>query len=163
MDDAVVHAPPEGAADVAVRGETSGLKHGPDGRLDLLGLVTADHERLLAEAASLGRPLSVYPLPVRPAFRWLARPRRWVEGRGRAKPAGPRGTPRPQLGLEYLCARLIDRGLVRPTRDLERLHADLVRRGMALRFGDREQDRPRQQRRDVEVVVDRIRALLGVT
>jgi mitochondrial fission protein ELM1 len=126
-------------------------------------VITGDTESMLAEAISTGRPVFIYPLAQRPSFGVLRLFRDWVLQRARGRAAGPRATARPQRGLERLCARLIDRGLVRPTRDLERLHQDLVMRGMAHRFGDREIDRPRRQRSDTAVVVDRIRALLGVT
>ena len=90
---------------------------------------------------------------------------RCASGRGRARARSPqnrRGTARPQQGLEYLCARLIERGFVRPTRDLGRLHEALVRRGVARPFGApfaTTTDAPLQ---DLETVAARVRALLGV-
>jgi uncharacterized protein len=126
-------------------------------------VVTADSESMLAEAASLGKPIYVAPLPVRASFRALSLLRESVWRRGRAQPAGPRGTPRPQRGLERLCGRLIERGFVRPSRDLGHLHADLVRRGAA-RWLDGEPDAVFEAEpvRDLEAVRARVRELMGV-
>ncbi|TDJ20488.1 MAG: hypothetical protein E2O69_03610 [Deltaproteobacteria bacterium] len=40
--------------------------------------------------------------------------REWVIKRANSRPKNRRGTTRPQQGLEYLCARLIERGLIIP-------------------------------------------------
>ena len=126
-------------------------------------VITGDSESMLAEAGALGRPLFIYPLPVRPSFRLLRVPREWVVRRATALPAGPRGTARPQQRLEYLCARAIERGWVRPTRDLEVFHADLVRRGVARPFGAAWSPTAEVSTLDdLEVVARRVRALLGV-
>jgi len=127
-------------------------------------VITGDSESMLAEASALGRPLFIYPLPVRASFRLLRAPREWVVRRASARPAGPRGTVRPQQRLEYLCARAIERGWVRPTRDLAVLHADLVRRGVARPFAagwHAAGSAPALD--DLETVVRRVRALLGVS
>jgi len=127
-------------------------------------VITADSESMLAEASSLGRPVYVYSLPIRRSFRWLSKPREWVWQRAQGTPDGPRGTPRPQRGLELLCARLIDKGFVRPPRDLQRLHAALQDRGVARAFGDLAPDEERlQPLRETHEVVARIRALMGGT
>ena len=97
-------------------------------------VITGDSESMLAEATSLGRPVAIYPLPVRGSFRWLSASREWVVRRATAKPPGPRGTPRPQRGLERWCGKAIERGYVRPPRDLDRLHAALFERGAARPF-----------------------------
>ncbi len=97
-------------------------------------VITGDSESMLAEATSLGRPVAIYPLPVRASFRWLSAFREWVWRRATAKPLGPRGTPRPQRGLERWCGKAIERGYVRPTRDLDRLHGALFERGSARPF-----------------------------
>jgi len=86
--------------------------------------------------------------------------------RGAAEPLGPRGTPRPQRGLERVCGRLIERGLVRPTRDLGRLHADLVERGVAREFGPQSASDlafDAQPLRDLDAVTARVRALMGLS
>jgi len=125
-------------------------------------VVTGDSESMLAEAASTGKPIQIYPLAVRRSFRWLRWPRDRVLARAVASPAGPRGTPRPQRGLERCCGRLIERGWVRPARDLDLLHADLARRGLAQPFGATGAPEPAEPLRDAEEVVRRVRALLGI-
>jgi hypothetical protein len=125
-------------------------------------VVTGDSESMLAEAAATGKPILVYPLAVRASFRLLRRPRDLVLARARARPAGPRGTPRPQRGLERLCGRLIERGWVRPARDLDLLHAELARRGLALPFGSPASAAPIDPLADAALVVRRVRAMLGL-
>lgn len=125
-------------------------------------VITGDSESMLAEATTHARPLFVYPLPERASFRLLRALRESVVARARALPQNQRGTPRPQQGIEYVCARLIEHGLVRPTRDLGRLHDALYRRGVAKPFGapfETSQGSPRQ---DLEKAAARVRALLGV-
>jgi hypothetical protein len=125
-------------------------------------VITGDSESMLAEATSLGRPVAIYPLPVRTSFRWLSAFREWVWRRATAKPLGPRGTPRPQRGVERWCGKAIERGYVRPPRDLDRLHAALFERGAAhpftgvlpLAHGAPEDDRA--------AVAAAVRELLGV-
>ena len=68
---------------------------------------------MLAEATTVGRPVYIYPLPLRASFRALNFPREWIFARAHSRPANQRGTVRPQQGLELLCARLIDHGFVR--------------------------------------------------
>jgi mitochondrial fission protein ELM1 len=124
-------------------------------------VVTGDSEAMLAEATTVGRPVYVYPLPVRWSFRALNRPREWTLQRARARPQNRRGTVRPQRGLEYWCARLIDRGFVRPTRDLDRLHERLVRLGVARRFGAPFEFQRVDGLREGHEVAQRVRALMG--
>ena len=97
-------------------------------------MITGDSESMLAEAASLGRPVAIFRLPVRLSFRVLSAFREWVWRRATAKPLGPRGTPRPQRGLERWCGKAIERGYVRPSRDLDRLHEVLFACGAARPF-----------------------------
>ena len=129
-------------------------------------VITGDSESMLAEATSLGKPVAIHPLPVRPSFRALSTVREWVWRRATAKPAGPRGTPRPQRGLERACGKAIERGFVRPSRDLDRLHAELVLAGLAEPFDGfdprRSAERPRAESGDRRRVVDAVRAMMGV-
>jgi mitochondrial fission protein ELM1 len=127
---------------------------------DLL-VVSADSESMLAEAASLGKPIWIYPLPVRTTFRSLGAMRERVVRRAQAQPPGPRGTGRPQRGLELFCARLLERGFVRPARDLALLHEFLIRRGIAQHFGACEPPRGGAPLREAEVMARRVRTLLG--
>jgi len=82
--------------------------------------------------------------------------------RATAKPLGPRGTPRPQRGIERWCGKAIERGYVRPTRDLDRLHAALCERGAAHPFSGSlplARSAPREESREVAAAV---RAMMGV-
>ena len=97
-------------------------------------IVAGDDEALLADAAAVGKPVYVYPLAERrpnlaDAFRET------VFARSQARPLNKRGTVRPQQGLEYLCARLIERGVVLPPHDLTALHQSLIRLGIIYPFG----------------------------
>ena len=94
-------------------------------------VVSSDSESMLADAVSSGHPVYIYELPVKPLSRWLSIGQ-WVLERALSNPQNSRATTRPQQGLEYLCARVIDKGLIRPPRDLNRLHHDLYRIGLAL-------------------------------
>ena len=124
-------------------------------------VVTGDSESILSEAVSLGKPVAIYPLPQRASFRALRAPRDRVLRWATAQPAGPRGTGRPQQGVERICARLIERGFVRPTRDLELFHSELIRRGLARRFGSETQAPAGKPLHEAKEVAARIRALLG--
>jgi mitochondrial fission protein ELM1 len=125
-------------------------------------VITGDSESMLAEATALGRPVYVYPLPERPSFRLLRALREPVVARAQSLRSGPRGTPRPQQGLEYFCARLIERGFVRPTRDLDLLHQELYRRGVARPFGAPFAPVAGAPAGDLAAVSARVRALMGV-
>lgn len=122
-------------------------------------VVTGESESMLAETAAAAKPLFIYPVPERPlAFR---RPAEWVARRAEARPRKLKGTVRPQQGLEYICARLIEAGLVRPPRHLERLHRGLIDAEAARAFGapfDTDTCRPL---REVDAVARRVRLLLG--
>jgi mitochondrial fission protein ELM1 len=129
-------------------------------------VISGDSESMLAEASAQGKPVYVAPFPVRRSFRALALLRDWVWRRAAALPEGPRGTPRPQRGLERLCGRLIERGFVRPSRDLGLLHADLVRRGAARELdaaAPATLDFAAQPLRDLDAVTARVRELMGVS
>jgi len=125
-------------------------------------VITGDSESMLAEVTALGRPVYVYPLPERPSFRLLRVLREPFVARAKALPSNRRGTPRPQQGLEYFCARLIERGFVRPTRDLDRLHQELYRRGVAKPFGAPLATLTGAPSSDLAVVAARVRTLMGV-
>jgi len=129
-------------------------------------VITGDSESMLAEAASLGKPLAIFPLPVRHSFRALSVVREWAWRRAVSKPAGVRGTPRPQRGLERWCGKAIERGFVRPTRDLDRLHSALFERGLARPFEgfDPAASPPRATQRDeTGVAADAVRSLMGLS
>jgi hypothetical protein len=123
-------------------------------------VVPGDDARPLAEAAAAGKPVYVYPGPEpRPSRGRGAR--RFVERRAHERPANRRGTPRPQQGLEYLCARLLERGIVQPAQDLQALHRALYDRGIALAFGAPLDTRARPALREAPEVARRVEQLLG--
>jgi hypothetical protein len=93
-------------------------------------VVTGDSESMLSEALATGRPVYVYPLPVRRSFPLLRRARDAVERRALGADAAAAGA------LARLCRRAIEQGWVRPARDLADLHRELARRGLARPFGD---------------------------
>jgi hypothetical protein len=97
-------------------------------------VVAGNDERLVSETVSCDRPVYIHPLPG-PREGPSDRVRAWVERRANRRPRNARGTARPQQGLEYLAARLIERGIVLPPSDPTELHAALYRRGAARPFG----------------------------
>jgi mitochondrial fission protein ELM1 len=125
-------------------------------------VITGDSESMLAEVATLGRPVYIATPPVRASFRVLRFFREWVVARAQARPRTARGTVRPQRALTYGCARLIDRGFVRPTRDLDRLHEELIRMGVARRLGEAYAPAAAAPPRHREAVAERVRELMGV-
>ena len=94
-------------------------------------VITGDSESMLVEACATGKPVWIYPLPVRFSFRLLQFAREWVVRH--SLPQRARGLPVP--GLEALCEGALERGYVRPSRNLDRMHFDLCERGLARPFG----------------------------
>jgi len=98
-------------------------------------VVTGGCQLLLSQAVASGK--TVYICPLRPGRLSPAQQLGdWLLRRATQKPANRRGTERPQQGLEYLCARLLQREWVLPPRDIEGLHRELVRLGLARMFGE---------------------------
>lgn len=97
-------------------------------------IVTGDDESIMADAAATAKPVHVYPLTERPSS-LKSRLREAVFARSQTRPLNKRGTIRPQQGLEYLCARLIERGNVLPPHDMSALQQSLIRRGITQPFG----------------------------
>ena len=124
-------------------------------------VVTGDSESMLAEATSRGRPVYIYPLPLRGRFRLERLVLDRITTSATAQPPGSRGTVRPQRGLQYWSARLIERGYVRPIRDLDRMHDDLIRRGVARSFGTAPSRQRTAPLRESSVVAARVRAMMG--
>jgi hypothetical protein len=99
-------------------------------------VVTGDSESMIAEAAAAGKPMYIYALPTkhRTPIAWLSeRITRRAYSRPRKR---KKGTVRPQQGLEYLCARLLERGIINPPRDLDAFYEGLYDLGLARPFGD---------------------------
>ncbi|MEO8325590.1 MAG: ELM1/GtrOC1 family putative glycosyltransferase, partial [Nitrospirota bacterium] len=124
-------------------------------------LMTGDSESMLAEAASLGKPLHIIPLPQKPQT-WIGQLNDWIIRRAHSRRLNKRGTVRPQQGLERLCARLMRGGLVQPRRDLTILHETLIQKGIASRFGEPLQNGSRPQLHENEAIARRVKEMLGV-
>ncbi|MEJ2761389.1 MAG: ELM1/GtrOC1 family putative glycosyltransferase, partial [Gammaproteobacteria bacterium] len=124
-------------------------------------IVTGESESMLAEAVTAGKPVYIAPLPRRrqTPLQWAGN---WVHAHAHRDRFNKRGSRRPQQGLQYLCALLVEHRLILPERGLEQLHNDLVEAGLARFLGSRlECWRPQPWREPAEVAA-RIRELLGL-
>ncbi len=124
-------------------------------------IVTGESESMLAEAASLGKPVYIIPLPEHPPS-WKVRFSEAIVQRAQSQPLNKRGTARPQQGLERLCARLIQSGLIQPRRNLSLLHDSLIKHGIARPFGEPIENGKRPQLRETERVAKEIKDILGI-
>jgi len=124
-------------------------------------IVTGESESMLAEAAATGRPVYIYPLPKQELDRWT-RLKEWIVARSSLQRVNVRGTVRPQQGLEYLCARLVERGIILPQPDLGLLHQTLIQRGVARFFGEPLDMTKSPGLQEVEEIVQRVQTLMGV-
>jgi mitochondrial fission protein ELM1 len=123
-------------------------------------VVSGDSQAQLALAASTGKPVYIYSLPAR-RLGVFARVAEWIAARANAAPLNGRGTVRPQRGLEYLCARLMERGIVLGRRDTEELRRTLIERGIAQPFGTPLRVARVDALHEADDVAGRLRALLG--
>jgi uncharacterized protein len=98
-------------------------------------IVTGESESMLTEAIITGKSVYIYPLPRRRSgpLRLFAH---WVERQAATPRYNRRNTIKPQEGLRYICARLIERGLVLPLRAVDPMHDELIRQGLAYNFAD---------------------------
>ncbi len=99
-------------------------------------IVTGESESMVADAVSQGRPFSIF-YPQKPHRRLFDRVGQWVAKRAIEPQYNRRGSIRPQQGLQYLCARMIERNWVLPPRDLNRLHHMLYDSGFAVPLGEK--------------------------
>jgi hypothetical protein len=123
-------------------------------------VVTGESESMLSEAVQTGKPVFIYPLPQKPS-KARSRLSNWVVDRAYSRPRKSKGTVRPQQGLEYVCARLIQRGFIRPRRDLNLLHDLMIERGVAHRWGTPLTMQRHVPLHEVEEIAQRVRELLG--
>jgi len=93
-------------------------------------IVTGESESMVADALSRGLTFGIF-YPTKPPRRLFDRISHWVAMRATQPQYNRRGSIRPQQGLQYLCARAIERNWVLPPRDLERLHTALYDAGYA--------------------------------
>ncbi len=124
-------------------------------------VVTGESESMLAEAASLGKPVYIIPIPERQA-NWVTSLNEWIVQRAHSRPLNKRGTVRPQQGIEKICSRLLQLGLVQPRRSLTQFHQSLIQQGIALPFGEPLRNGTRPQLREGEKVAEKIQDILGV-
>ena len=125
----------------------------------LLGLadafvVTGDSASMLVEVARLGRPLVIYPLPVRPSRVFAIRRR--LAARLQPPPGAPPSSPL----LAAIGGWLYDRGLVFHSRDFDDLHRALTDRGLATLLNEAPAAPPTAPPDELPQVAARIRALL---
>jgi mitochondrial fission protein ELM1 len=124
-------------------------------------IVTGESESMLAEAASLGKPVYIIPLSENPPT-LKTRLSEAIVQRAQSRPLNKRGTVRPQQGLERLCAQLIRSGLIQPRRNLSLLHDSLIRQGIARPFGEPIENGKRPQLRETKMVARKIKEILGI-
>ncbi len=97
-------------------------------------VVTGESESMLADAVRARLPLNIWPLPAKQDHPWQ-RFAGWVDAMATRHRYNARGSLRPQQGLRYFCARLLERDVILPPRNLEALHQALYQRGLAAPFG----------------------------
>lgn len=130
-------------------------------------VVTGESASMLAEACSTGKPVAIFPLPVRSAspVTWLRTLGRMlgdaVARRAYARPLNKRGVERPQRGIQRFCAGLLARGLVRTGGHSKQLHEALVSRGLAVIYDGRLPPLPTAGVNEEDHVADRVRTLMG--
>ena len=124
-------------------------------------IVTGESESMLAEAAATGKPVYIYPLPKQQLDLWTQL-KEWIVARGEKQRLGHRGTIKPQRGLQYLCARLVERGIILPQPDLHILHETLVGSGIAQFFGSSLSPTSSAALREVDDIARRVRMLMGI-
>ncbi len=124
-------------------------------------IVTGESESMLADAAATGKAVYIYPLPKQELDLWTQIKERIV-ARSEKHRWGNRGTIQPQTGVQYVCARLIERGIILPQADLHILHETLVGSGIAQFFGSSLGPTNNGGLREVDDVARRVRMLMGM-
>jgi uncharacterized protein len=124
-------------------------------------IVTGESESMLADGAATGKPVYIYPLPKQQLDLWT-RVKEWIVARGEKQRLGLRGTIKPQRGVQYLCARLVERGIILPQPDLHILHETLVGSGIAQFFGSSLSPTNSTGLREVDDIAHRVRMLMGM-
>lgn len=122
-------------------------------------VVTGESESMIAEAVATGKPVYIAPLPeASPNLR--RRVADWVVTQASHDRFNARGSRRPQEGLQYCCARLIERRIFVPRRNMAVLHEELVEYGVARMLGDTLQTWRPPAWHETEWLAQRIRAML---
>ncbi len=129
-------------------------------------VVTGESESMLAEAAAVGKPLYIYPLPavVQPP-RLKVRFKTWLKDWTTAYAYTNEGNNHRrrlfEQGAKFLCLQLIACGIIRPRRDLHTLHQTLIQLGTARPFGSSLEIWECQPLQEANEVAQKIRTLLG--
>ncbi len=114
---------------------------------------------MIAEAVATGKPVYIAPLPeAAPNLR--RRVADWVAAQAERDRFNARGSRRPQEGLQYACARLVDRRVFLPRRDMAALHEALVAHGVARMLDDALESWRPPAWHETEWLARRIRAML---
>jgi hypothetical protein len=125
-------------------------------------VVTGESESILADAAAAGKPFAVF-WPERPPKRLFDCFSQWVAERATRPRYNRRGSIRPQQGLQYLCARALERHWVLPPRDLAALHRSLFDQGLAEPLDKTWPDQRHTAGMAIDVDIDRIVARLSLS
>jgi mitochondrial fission protein ELM1 len=123
---------------------------------------------MLAEACATGKPVAIFPLPVRSVGISA-----WVRFLGRtlgdavascayARPLNRRGIERPQKGVQRFCAGLLAKGRVRTGGHSRQLHESLISHGLAVYFDGSLPPPPKSSVNEVNRVADRVRTMMGL-
>jgi len=123
-------------------------------------IVTGESESMLTEAASLGKPVYIIPLPENSPS-WKIKLSEWIVQKAHSRPLNKRGTVRPQQGIERLCAKLIRAGFIQPRRDLRVFHESLIKRGIARPFGEPIENGKRPRLNETAIVAQKAKETLG--
>lgn len=124
-------------------------------------IVTGESESMLAEAVATGRPVYIATLPEGKPD-WRRRIADWVVTQAEQDRFNARGSRRPQEGLQYACARLLDHRVFLPRRDMSSLHETLLTQGVARMLGDSLELWQPQPWSEMQQVAQRIRLLLDL-
>jgi uncharacterized protein len=130
-------------------------------------VVTGESASMLAEACMTGKPVAIYPLPVRSAGIPA-----WVRSLGRtlgdavarqayARPLNKRGIERPQRGVQRFCAGLLAKGWVRTGGHSRQLHESLISHGLAVYFDGHLPAATISGVNEVHRVAERVRTMMG--
>lgn len=124
-------------------------------------VVTGESESMLAEAVATGKPVYILPLAER-ASGTRRRVADWVVQQANSDRFNKRGSRRPQEGLQYACARLLQKRVFVPRRNMPALHQALVEQGVARIFDGRIDPWSPPVWHETDWVAQRIRAMLPI-
>ena len=130
-------------------------------------VVTGESASMLAEACTTGKPVAIFPLPMRSAgvMAWVRSVGRKfgdaVASRAYARPLNKRGIERPQRGVQRFCAGMLAKGWVRTGGHSRLLHESLIARGLAVYFDGSLPPPPASSVNEMNRVADRVRTMMG--